>query len=566
MAHLSRFGGDHAGRVLRAAVLVFVAAVGARALQAQELRGTVRDTVSRQAISGAVLMLIDTSGAVLSRRITDETGRYFIVLPPAARAVRLVRIGFQPRQISVPRTAAGEFDITMTPVSTMLATVRIRDESRCSRRSDRSAALGLWEQARAGLLATVVARETNTASIRRLGFVRNLDGASDRVTSFMVRADSATGVVKSFNASRSAGDFVRNGFVSDSAGGESLFSPDADVLLDDAFASAYCFRLADPAESRPTQVGISFEPVGHARLRVDIEGTLWVDTAARALRDIEYRYLGLPGRTDAYHPGGRVSFLAMANGSVMIDRWVIRGVSVENESLANDPRARSRDRLYVTETGGELESAAWPDGRSWHDSLGTLHVSATTRVGTPAAEVMLALADTPYRATTDSAGNAVIVDLLPGPYTIAIVDPRVASLGISIPTPVKFVAARDSTVHEALKVPTAEDWVAGECVRARQWEVGDSVFVLGRVLATSGKPVEDAEVSFAVQGGPGLWSRISNFFTTGTDGLFQSCNENYTLGAPVKITVRRSGAKPVEVILPLTAKLTTIVVRVPPTP
>jgi len=528
----------------------------------------VRDTVSRRPIAGAVLMLIDASGAVLARRITDETGRYFIALPPSARAARLVRIGFQPREVAVPRPSGGtaDFDITMTPVATMLAAVRIRDESRCSRRSDRAAALGLWEQARAGLLATVVARETNNAFIRRLGFVRDLDGASDRVTRFMVREDSAWGVVRSFNASHSAAEFAQSGFVKDSTGEESLFGPDADVLLDDAFASAYCFRLADQETSRPTQVGIFFEPVGHARGRIDIEGTLWVDTAARALRDIDYRYLGLPGRTDAYHPGGRVSFLVMHNGSVMIDRWVIRGVAVENHLPAYDPRARSRDRLYVTESGGELESASWPDGRLWHDSLGTVQVSATTRTGTPAAHAALELSDSPYRATTDSLGRATMADLLPGPYSLAIVDPRVASLGITIPTPVKFVAARDSTVRLAVQVPTAEDWIAGECVRLRQWEVGDSIFVLGRVLTTSGKPVGDAEVSFSVQAGPGLWSRISNFFTTGSDGVFQSCNEKYKLGAPVKITVRRSGATPVEVIQPLTAKLTTIVVAVPPSP
>ncbi len=568
MSHSLRVRGSHVCRALRTALALIIVLPVMRTLAAQDLRGTVRDTLRRQPIAGAVVMLLDSSGAVLARRITDENGRYFIALPPAVRAARVVRIGFQPREVPIPKSAgdARELDITMIPVSTMLATVRIRDESRCSRRSDRAAALGLWEQARAGLLATVVASETNTAFIRRLGFVRNLDGTSDRVMSFRVRADSATGVVRSFNASRSAAEFVRRGFVSDSAREESLFGPDADVLLDDAFASAYCFRLADPESSRPTQVGIAFEPVGYTRGRIDIDGTLWVDTAARALRDIDYRYIGLPGRTDAYHPGGRVSFLAMGNGTVMIDRWVIRGVAVENHLPAYDPRARSRDRLYVTETGGELESAKWPDGRTWHDSLGTVEITARTRAGAPAVRAMLALADSPYAGTTDSLGNTAIKDLLPGPYSIVILDPRVASLGIQVPTSVKFVASRDSTVREALTVPTAEDWVASECVRMRQWEVGDSVFVLGRVLTTAGKPVQDAEVSFSLLAGPGLWKRIGNFFTTGSDGVFQSCNDKYAPGAPVKITVRPAGMQPVEVTQTLTGNLTLVVVRVPPSP
>jgi hypothetical protein len=572
MAHPSRFGSGHARRVRCAAAVLLTAALTAvlcaRSLAAQDLRGTVRDSVSGQPIPGAVFMLLDSSGAVLVRRITDENGRYAIVLTPTTRRARLVRIGFRPREISLPQTSGGTaaLDVTMTAVSTMLATVRVRDESRCSHRSDRAAALGLWEQAREGLLATVVARETNTAFIRRLGFVRNFDGASNRVTTFMVREDSATGAVKSFNASHSAADFVQRGFVFDSAGVESLFGPDADVLLDDAFASGYCFRIADPADARPTQVGIAFEPVGYVRNRVDIEGTLWLDTAARALRDIEYRYLGLPGRTDAYHPGGRISFLEMHNGSVMIDRWVIRGVDSENDAPWGDPRRDSRFILHVTETGGELESARWPDGRTWHDALGTFQVSATTRTGAPAVHTLLALSDSPYAATTDSLGNAVIANLLPGPYSFVIVDRQVASLGISIPTSVKFIAERYSVVRAAVEVLSAADWVAGECVRVRQWEVGDSVFVLGRVLTTQGAPVRDAEVSFSVEAGPGLWSRIKNFFTTGSDGVFQSCNEQYALGAPVKITVRRSGMKPLEVIQPLTTKLTTIIVRVPPNP
>jgi hypothetical protein len=299
---------------------------------------------------------------------------------------------------------------------------------------------------------------------------------------------------------------------------------------------------------------------------VDIDGTLWVDTAARALRDIEYRYLGLEGRTDAYHPGGRISFLEMQNGSVMIDRWVIRGVAEESDAFIDVGRPRSRDRLFVTETGGELESARWPDGRMWHASLGTLHVSAATISGKAAAGTVIALPGTHYRATTDSAGEAVITDLLPGPYSVEIVDPRLAPIGLWIPAQVSFLAARDSTVRETLKIPSAEDWVISKCMSVRQWEVGDSVFILGRVLTTSGRPVADTKVNFAIQVSSGLWGMINNFFTTGTNGVFQSCSDRYTLGAPVRISARPDGMKPVQQTQQLDTKLTIVVIRVPPVP
>jgi len=568
MAPPSSVGREAARRRLAVAAVLVVTALCARRVAAQELRGNVRDSVSHQPIAGAVLMLLDSSGVVLGRRITDETGHYVIALPGTARWARMVRIGFQPREMRVPARTGDviPLDVTMVPVSTMLATVRIRDESRCSRRNDRAAALGLWEQVRAGLLATVVARETNTASIHRLGFARNFDGASDRVTRFLVNADSAVGVTKSFNAAHSAEAFVKSGFATDSGGVETLFAPDADVLLDDAFASAYCFQLAAPVPTRANQVGLEFEPSGHARGRVDIDGTLWVDTAARALCDIEYRYLGLEGRTDAYHPGGRISFLEMQNGSVMIDRWVIRGVAEESDAFIDVGRPRSRDRLFVTETGGELESARWPDGRMWHASLGTLHGSAATISGKAAAGTVIALPGTHYRATTDSAGDAVITDLLPGPYSVEIVDPRLAPIGLWIPAQVSFLAARDSTVRETLKIPSAEDWVISKCMSVRQWEVGDSVFILGRVLTTSGRPVADTKVNFAIQVSSGLWGMINNFFTTGTNGVFQSCSDRYTLGAPVRISARPDGMKPVQQTQQLDTKLTIVVIRVPPVP
>jgi len=92
------------------------------------------------------------------------------------------------------------------------------------------------------------------------------------------------------------------------------------------------------------------------------------------------------------------------------------------------------------------------------------------------------------------------------------------------------------------------------------------VFILGRVLTTSGRPVADTKVNFAIQVSSGLWGMINNFFTTGTNGVFQSCSDRYTLGAPVRISARPDGMKPVQQTQQLDTKLTIVVIRVPPVP
>ncbi len=149
----------------------------ARPLTAQTFHGTVRDSATHQPVIGAVFMVLDSAGVVLARRVTDERGAYSASVIGNARWMRAVRIGFFPREIRVPAAGGEEaVDFAMLPVPTMLAAVTVRDESNCPKRSDRAAALGLWEQARAGLLATVVARESNPADIRLLGFQREMGG------------------------------------------------------------------------------------------------------------------------------------------------------------------------------------------------------------------------------------------------------------------------------------------------------------------------------------------------------------------------------------------------------
>jgi hypothetical protein len=534
---------------------------------AQVVVGTVHDSVSRLPVPGVVVILLDSAGGTVARRLTNERGEYRVAVPDAARGARFVRIGFTPREVPLPPHSemSTSFDVSMLALPSMIKPVRVLANSRCRPRKDRADALGLWEQARAGLLATIVAREESPAKMLRLGFDKVMDGNSDRIQSMRVSSDSADTARTSFVAAHSATDFVRFGFSTDTLSNGIYFGPDADVLLNDAFAGAYCFELADAPRGRPNQVGLRFVPADHRRGRVDIDGTLWLDTAARELRVVEFRYLNLASEISTFHPGGYVTFRSMKNGVVLIDRWSIRVVSAAIDTIINaNGGLRLRSWLYAEEDGGELARATWSDGLTWHAPLGALRVHAITKDGRAAVGAVIGLVATHYFGTVGTNGMVEIKDLLPGPYAVRIVDPRIAALGIGLPTALTFRAARDTTTTATLVVPTTESSIADRCVANHQWTVGDSVFTIGRVVKPDGKPVNDAKVTFATRPDSGQqWQWNDAHFTTGTDGLFEFCHP-FGVGTEILYHVARGGVLVGAALGKFTSGLLVVRMPVPP--
>ena len=520
------------GLSLIATALVAVAAA-AHVAAAQSLTGTVRDSVNHASVPGVIVILLDSAGGTVSRNLTNERGGYRVLIGAAARTVRFVRIGFQPRELAIPPRRGGDvtLDAAMFALPNMLQPVRVIASSLCGGRKDNASAMGLWEQVRAGLLATVVARESNPAVLHRLGYERVMDGNSTRIEMMRVRADSADTTATTFFAAHSAKDLVRYGFSTDSGSAGTFFGPDADVLLNDYFVGAYCFDVSSAPRSRPNQVGLHFAPAEHRRERIDIDGTLWIDTLARALKEVEFRYVGMSVGAMRFSPGGRISFRAMPNGVVLIDQWSLRLVSARPDTVLNPKGVLEfRNWLYADETGGELARASWRDGTQWKAPLGALRVQAQNRDGTPASGVVIALAATDYFGITDAKGTVEIKELLPGPYAVRVIDPRVAALGIGLSTPLKFTAARDTTTVAKLTISTAELFVADRCVASHQVKAvpPGSSFVLGRAIMPDGSAVVGATVSFAIRpkgdsNNNAPWEWIKEDVKTGDDGMFQAC-------------------------------------------
>jgi hypothetical protein len=496
--------------------------------QGQVTSGTVRDSVNHVPIAGAVLTLFDSANAVLGRMLTNEQGDYSFQLA-GARKMRVQKIGFRPVNLSLP-SGAGRVDVTLLAIPALLDSVKVAVNSRCSRRKDAAAASALLEQARSGLLATIVARDANQGTIVRLVFDRRIDPFSDQPLRMRVRRDSTEQASMAFKAVHDGAYYVANGFADLKNGQQVFYSPDAEVLLDDGFAAGYCFRLVDPPRSRRGQIGLGFAESERKKDRVGIDGVLWVDTVARALSDIEFKYTGFTN-LDRFRPGGSTTFHEMKNGIVLITGWMIRLPKRLPDTTISRGRQRISYNVYAVEDGGKVVSAHWPDGTHWTADLGRARLRAVTpQADAPAAGYYLRLAGTDYWGQTDSNGMVAFDDLEPGPYDVTLVDTALVALGLKPDTIARFVALRDSLVTQTIGVRGTADFVVDRCLASHRGAARDGL-LLGRVISTHGDPVNKADVSLRF---PGTSDDVYKM-TTSDDGIFSACfgsgrrGETYTI-------------------------------------
>jgi hypothetical protein len=497
---------------LAAAALVVAMTAHVPALRAQVLSGTVRDSASQAPIPNTRVLTLDPTGRATASVTTDQQGRFRIspwTSRAAARAgtirLRVLRVGFRPREVTVARAAAAAtFDVSIVPFPIVLEEFQVVAPS-CQKRADRAAALGLLQQVRMALFATVLARSQSSATMTRLLYDRRVESRTGRILSQSVRTRVTSATSEPFTAARSASTFNRQGFVHDASGAHTYVGPDAETLIDDAFASRYCVKLAGVDRGRPNLVGLGFEPVDREDGRIDIVGTVWIDTLSRVLEDLTFRYVGLDRETSALAPEGRLSFRELPNGVVIIDQWSLRLAGAQSSGA-------------LPEIGGEIARATWPDGSSWRATLGAARLHVVDSQGRPATAASVELEGTDYAPKIDSSGILQLNDLLPGPYTATVRDPRLIALGIPArAATLHFVAARDSTKEALLEVETADDVVRRRC--GAEVPTGNRAWLLGRVVTADGQPVRDARWSIRDEFG----TAVVEDGKVDADGLFQWC-------------------------------------------
>ena len=493
---------------------------------AQTYSGVVRDSVARTTVAGVVISAIDSAGRASSRTLSDQDGRYRLVITPATAKVRVQRIGYRLRELPY-RPSTDEsvvLDLTVVALPSLLERVNVLSTSSCPKRRDNAETQALYEQARAGLLATIVAREANPATVVRYAFDRPVmmwpDSAPVRV-----RIDSTLETTTSFRTTFTGEELVKYGFKRRVGDAWQYVGPDADVLLDEGFANGYCFSVADRDRSRRSQIGLSFAAADKQRGRVDIVGTLWIDTVARALRSIEYKYTGAEGLAQFLDTGGRTQFQEMPNGIVIVTQWSNRLLHERIDSIEDRFGNTRAVRGFVqNEGGGYLARATWPDGTRWVAPLGSARLVLKLNDSTPVVAQDVRLAETDYRGTTDSSGRVQLPDLFPGRYRLIVRDTLLEELGFEPDPQVDFVSVAGMNLDATVRVQSTAEQLIRKCRnRTSRTDLVAVVNVKDAAVAAPGVKVD-------------ITIRDRQFSeTTSASGSFVLCFDREALGAPVSM-------------------------------
>ena len=548
------------------AALVLAGALPLCALRAQRLTGAVRDSGSAAPLAGAVVVLLDATGGTLTRTLSDANGRYAMMRVASAARLRVIRIGFQPRVVPLPQ--AGDASITvnvaMTRIPPMLAPVEVTSKALCSEGPDRRRAAAFWEQARAGLLAAVVARDAKPAYATLLTYSRTAALNDGHVITQLTKHASGT-TTRPFLALDSPRQLSERGYITEDSTGRVYKAPDADVLLDESFAETHCFELtADDAE-HPGAIGLAFEPAQGRDSLVDVRGVLWLDAGVLALRSMDFRFTQLEPAAIRAGTGGALRFHAMANGVVFIEQWSMRlPVLKEDQRTAPariDQMARGQDAsgnslrisrilnravVQMSEVGGIVMGAKWSDSLTYQKAMppvtGTVLVERTSM---PLSGVIVSLVGTSDSARTDSAGRFSFHPVVPGRYTISAADTAFASYTntreVSSSVLVQDGRAVDVLVQLPSRVSVMSHMCDGQHVPENSTVMFGTIVVdalfdfRGLSVATSWL----SQFSSTGDGSNAIINRAEQLTDVGSTGRFRVC------GIPeqrkVKMTLRRNG-------------------------
>jgi hypothetical protein len=407
-------------RLLAACVMV---APGAGA---QVIRGTVNSEGTPVPIPGAVVTLLDGSGAFAGRRaLTDRAGSYAMRAPgPGSWVIEVRAIGFSPYRSRARAVASGETIIanpTLRRVATRLASLRIEVSSPCRRATDLDpVASALWDDVWAALASAEVAREQRMVRAEVFVYTRDVDVLSGRVMSEQ-RGIASVLDERPFRTAPAA-DLIQNGFWRRSPlGNIDFYGISAGTLISDEFLGTHCFSLVRQDSGRTARVGLSFRPV---RSRPsDVQGVLWVHPESRELRELEFRYTGLQLRGPA--AGGSLSFSRLASGLLVDDQWTL-----QHPFETPRPPGEQRTGLAPAATHSDVRpgttlrlAGGFVLGDTARVRRFSMVLGRVERGGEPADATTVEILGGWQRTSTDSSGAFMVRDMLPGAYEVRLMQP-----------------------------------------------------------------------------------------------------------------------------------------------
>jgi len=495
------------------------------AVGAQVIRGTVTSTVGAGRVSGAVVLLLDSSLTTAARALTSDSGTFSIgVGAPGRFHLKVMRIGFRPTESRVfPLTADTAVHLELTDIPVVLPRVTTRDRNDCRLHPDTSASaaltFALWDEARTALLATAITLEQQDYRFAKLQHVRVYDMRQHALRDIALREIETHGTAPW--TSLPAESLRATGYATQDDSGMTFFAPDLDVLLSPYFTEAHCFRLAHaaPPAAAPGAIGLDFEPAGRPR-HVEIRGTLWLDTASMELRSVGFTFVNLPISAPDTLLGGHIDFTRLATGGWIIPSWNIRmptpiraGVWAVAPGFGSRPISASRGRWRLTAdlirvAGGDLRAVRRgeaSDSVLWRRRTGGVLVQAVTRSDTgfvAAPGVMVRLSGSRYAGYSSIDGSVRFEEVLPGTYLFEATTPLHDAIERSGERTVVSVRA-DTVVEARVVLPRLADAAADACrdqrlgrhesVLAGRVSLGENDSPMPRVLVTVEWPDGDFE-------------------------------------------------------------------------
>ncbi|HLA89386.1 MAG TPA: carboxypeptidase regulatory-like domain-containing protein [Gemmatimonadaceae bacterium] len=511
------------------------------ALVAQTLRLRVIDSVSAQPVVGALVSTIAASGVAGEPVLTSPEGMAILRVGAAGvYRARVRRIGYTPFTSDELRVAGADdpvVTLTVPSLRVALAAVRVTARRSCDRRvaSPSAEASTLWEEVRKALEASQLSRTGMFVSTTAVTFERQFgeNGQLEKVDTI------ARGVAGSrpFSA-RDPASLERAGYVEGSSrSGWTFYGPDEQALLSDVFTTMHCLRLADSVrkDGPRTLVGLAFDPRTDNRVP-DIQGTIWVDSAASELTRVEFAYVRTPLPHDVPGVGGSVDFARTRSGGWIVTSWLLRlprwrasGLEPSGVRLAG-----------FTEFGGSASVARETrvaEVSARRAISGTVFDSLT---GRPLANARVRLPDLKREEKTDWMGDFRFEDVGVGVHRITVAHPDLELPGVIALGEADLVSA--SNVQVTLALPSFETVWRRTCGGTTAPADGNGGFLFGRVVAaTTGVPDTAAtvELSWRAPDPAGGASDVSAARQVRTDsaGRFVAC---VTTGG--KITVRATHA------------------------
>lgn len=461
----------------------------AGALFAQQARGVVRDSAVGAPIPGVVVTVLDAGGASAARVITDAAGRFTVQAALSSPRLRLMRIGYRPRDVAMGADR-GELVLSMEKIPPMLERIRVTDSEVCPGSPDRGAAFFLWDQARAGLLATVVSRDQKPAIAKTILYEQTMSPIDQTIRRQTKQVKSGR-TTRPFTASAEPAVFARNGYMTEDARGRMFHAPDAEVLLHESFVATHCFRLLAADSAHVGQTGVAFTPMQGREALVDVTGVIWMDAVAAQLRSLDFTFTSLDPASMAARAGGHIEFVTTPNGMSIISRWRLLLANVQVNSIQRgaqvvsrgppaqvEPRNRTDLRVVeLVEAGGIVTEAKWPDGTVWVDTPTVARGVVIQRRSDQAVPgALVTLGGTADTVVSDTAGRFDLA-AIPGRYLAHVSDTVLQSYVKPRSTSRHVVVPRSSSERVRIDLPPVSDVVDDIC-RGQRMGVG-AVIITG---------------------------------------------------------------------------------------